>query len=50
MCNFVCETMSHATVMPAKSDSDNILFIIVKYNINLYTPLELTLIDCSIVY
>ena len=36
-------------VVPTKNDSDVILFIIAKSNINLYTPLELTRIDRSLV-
>ena len=36
--------------MPTKSDSDVILYIIAKSNINLYTPLELMRINRSLVY
>ena len=36
--------------MPTKSDSDVILYIIAKSNINLYTPPELTRINRSLVY
>ena len=51
VCNFLQQMVNVVlTVLQAKSDSGVIFFSIVKLNINLYTPLELTRIDKSLVY